>query len=273
MSSPLRCGPHRLPLDRTHVMGVLNLTPDSFSDGGHHPDAGAAIAHAERMIAEGAGIVDVGGESTAPGREPVPADEEMRRVLPVVRAVAAMGVVVSIDSYKPDVVRACLEAGATLINDVTGGEDPAMVALAREFDVPLILMHMKGSPRTMQLDPRYDDVVEEVAAFFGRRLEGLEGVQTVLDPGIGFGKTVEHNLQLLRGLTRFASFGRPLLVGASRKRFIGALTGAEVHERIPGTIAAHTIAILKGARIIRAHDVKEARQAATVADALRGSDA
>ena len=267
--SGLQCGPHVLPLDRTLIMGVLNVTPDSFSDGGRFVEPGAAARRAEVMIEEGADIVDIGGESTAPGRGPVPAQEELERVLPVVSTVAGKGAVVSIDSYKPSVARACLEAGATLINDVTGAEDPEMAELAREFGVPLVVMHMQGRPRDMQAHPHYDDVVREIDGFFGARLAGLDGVQVILDPGIGFGKTLAHNLEILRGLGRFKELGRPLLVGASRKRFISALTGTEPMDRIAGTIASHTISIMNGADIIRVHDVKGAKQAAQVADAVR----
>lgn len=268
-TTTLRCGPHSLCLDRTLVMGVVNVTPDSFSDGGAYSDARTAVGHAERLLAEGADVVDVGGESTAPGRPPVPIEEELRRVLPVVRAVARTNAVVSIDSYKPEVVRACLDKGAAMINDVTGAEDPGMARLAREYGVPLVIMHMKGRPQNMQVDPDYDDVVAEIGAFFNERLECLDDIQTILDPGIGFGKTLEHNLLILNGLSAFKAFERPLLVGASRKRFIGALTGVEPPERVPGTIAAHTVAIMNGADMIRAHDVKEAAEAARVADALR----
>ena len=253
-------------------MGVLNITPDSFSDGGRFVDPEAAVRRAEAMIGEGADIVDVGGESTAPGRESVPAREELERVLPIVSTLAATSAVVSIDSYKPSVARACLEAGATLINDVTGAEDREMAELAREFGVPLVVMHMQGRPLDMQAHPHYDDVVREIYEFFRARLARLDDVQVILDPGIGFGKTLAHNLEILRGLGRFKEFGCPLLVGASRKRFIGALTRTEPMDRVAGTIASHTISIMNGSDIIRVHDVKEAKRAAQVADAVRRAD-
>lgn len=250
-------------------MGVLNVTPDSFSDGGRFLEPHAAVRRAEVMIEEGADIVDIGGESTAPGRESVPAEEELERVLPIVSTVAGTGAVVSIDSYKPSVVRACLEAGATLINDVTGASDPQIAELAREYGVPLVVMHMQGRPRDMQALPHYDDVVHEINDFFRARIVGLDGVQVILDPGIGFGKTLAHNLEILRGLGRFKDLGCLLLVGASRKRFIGALTGTEPMDRVAGTIASHTVSIMNGADMIRVHDVKEAKRAAQVADAVR----
>jgi dihydropteroate synthase len=250
-------------------MGILNVTPDSFSDGGRFMEADAALRRAEKLIQEGADIVDIGGESTAPGKKPVPANEEVERVAPVVRALARTGALVSIDSYKPSVVRACLEVGASMINDVTGAENPEMGRLAREFGVPLVVMHMQGRPRDMQTSPQYDDVISEIKDFFRARTAGLKDVQTILDPGLGFGKTVAHNLAILRGLEAFREFGLPLLLGASRKHFIGSLTGGEPTDRLAGTIASHTIAIMNGADIIRVHDVEQAKRAAQVADAVR----
>ncbi len=269
----LQCGARVLCFDRTRIMGILNVTPDSFSDGGRFIEAGAALRHAETLIAEGADIIDIGGESTAPGSRPVSAREEMERVLPLVEAVARMGTIVSIDSSKPSVVQACLGAGAAMINDVTGAADPEMGRLAREFSVPLVVMHMQGRPSQMQASPHYADVIGEITDFFRERVARLEGVRAILDPGIGFGKTVAHNLEILRELDAFSAFGLPLLVGASRKHFIGALTGAEPTDRLGGTIASHTVAIMNGANIIRVHDVKEARRAARVTDAVkRGSE-
>jgi len=250
-------------------MGVLNVTPDSFSDGGRFFEFDAARHRAEIMLSEGADIIDIGGESTAPGRDSVPTQEELARVLPIVTAVSGMGAVVSIDSSKPGVVRPCLEAGAGMINDVTGGENSEMARLALEFEVPLVLMHMQGRPRDMQAKPQYDDVVRDIGAFFRARLAQLDGVQVVLDPGIGFGKTVSHNLQILREFESFTEFGRPLLVGTSRKQFIGTLQGTEPLDRLEGTIASHTIAIMNGADIIRVHNVKAAKRAAQIADAVR----
>ncbi len=252
-------------------MGVLNVTPDSFSDGGRWLDADAAVAHGLRMVAEGADVVDVGGESTRPGADPVPVDEELRRVLPVVQELAPH-VRVSIDTRKAEVAEAALEAGATLVNDVSASLAP----VARAAGAGWVAMHMQGDPRTMQHAPAYADVVTEVRDFLVDRASTAGVDEVWVDPGIGFGKTAEHNLALLRGLPELARLGYPVLVGASRKHFIGLLTregAADVpspQDRLEGTLAAHLAARERGASIIRAHDVRAHRRAFAVADAIRG---
>lgn len=252
------------------VMAVLNVTPDSFSDGGRWPAPADAVAHGLACFAEGASVVDVGGESTRPGARPVPVDEELRRVLPVVEALADHGRV-SIDTRKPDVARAAVRAGATLINDVSAGLWP----VAAELGVGWVAMHMQGTPETMQVEPRYDDVVAEVTAFLAARAEAASaaGVEEVwLDPGIGFGKTVADNLALLAHLDRLVALGRPVLVGVSRKSTLGRLLAdsdgvpepVPPEDRLEGTVAAQVWAMHLGARMIRAHDVRAAVQAARV---------
>jgi len=260
-------------------MGVLNVTPDSFSDGGLYLDADAAVAHGERLAAEGADLIDVGGESTRPGSEPVPEDEELRRVIPVIgRLAAATNVPISIDTSKAAVARAALGAGASFVNDVTAlRADPEMAAVVAGSNAELCLMHMQGEPRTMQENPRYDDVVSEVKAFLEQRLafavgEGIADTRIWLDPGIGFGKTLEHNLELLRRLVEIAAIGRPVLVGASRKRFIGALTGKAEGERLAGSLAAAVMAFERGASMLRVHDVGPTRSALLVAGATVGEE-
>ena len=250
-------------------MGIVNVTPDSFSDGGLFLDADAAIAHGRELVAEGADILDVGGESTRPGAEPVGADEEMRRVVPVVEALAAGGARVSIDTSKSVVARTALAAGATIVNDVAAFRfDPDLAAATAEAGATCILMHMLGEPRTMQKDPRYDDVVADVRRFLEERLafavsEGIPEERVWLDPGIGFGKTLEHNLELIARLDEIVAIGRPVVFGASRKSFLEKLTGRQVDERLAGTIAANIIAHERGARVFRVHDV------AANADALK----
>jgi dihydropteroate synthase len=264
-----------LDLPLPGIMGVVNVTPDSFSDGGRYYDADAALAQALSLVREGAGIVDVGGESTRPGSAPVSVDEELRRVLPVVEALAMrVGVPVSVDTAKAEVARRALAAGAAIINDVTALRgDPAMAEVVAEAGCPVCLMHMRGEPKTMQDDPRYDDVVAEVLRFLEERMafalaRGLREDQIMVDPGIGFGKTVEHNLALLRDLHRFAELGRPVVLGASRKRFLGAILGAEPGERGVGTVATTVIGVLAGAHIFRVHDVKANFEAMRVALAV-----
>jgi len=259
------------------VMGVVNVTPDSFSDGGAWLDPGAAVAHGHDLARQGADILDIGGESTRPGAEPVPEDEELRRVVPVLEGLAGAGPRLSIDTSKAAVAAAALQAGATIVNDVTALRgDPAMADLLAQHDCDVCLMHMLGEPRTMQRDPRYDDVVADVKAFLSERLafavaQGIAEERVWLDPGIGFGKTIEHNLELLRRLHELAALGRPLVVGTSRKSFLGTMTGRGPHERVPATIATNVLALAAGARIFRVHDVAEARDALLVAAAtLRG---
>jgi len=248
-------------------MGVVNVTPDSFSDGGAFEDAADAIAHGRRLAAEGAAILDIGGESTRPGADPVPVEEELRRVLPVVEGLA--GARISIDTMKLPVAQAAVEAGASYVNDVTAfRNEPELASFVADRGLDCCLMHMLGEPRTMQIDPRYGDVVDDVKAFLYERMKfavgaGVAEERIQLDPGIGFGKTLEHNLELLRRLDELADLGRPLVIGTSRKSFLGKLTGRDVTERIPGTIATCVLALERGASVFRVHDVAE------VADALK----
>jgi dihydropteroate synthase len=257
------------------VMGIVNVTPDSFSDGGRYLDAAAAVAYGSELAAQGAEVIDVGGESTRPGAEPVSESEELRRVLPVIEGLAArVKVPVSIDTQKPAVARAALRAGASIVNDIAANRaGPAMWGAVAETAAGYVCVHMQGTPQTMQLDPVYKDVVGEVRAFFLERLEGLkraglDPVQVVLDPGIGFGKTLEHNLQLLGGLGRFTNLNRPVLLGVSRKSFIGKLLGAEVNERLPAALACACMAVRAGVRIIRTHDVAQTLKAVRMAEAI-----
>jgi dihydropteroate synthase len=258
-------------------MGVVNVTPDSFSDGGEFLHADAAVAHAKRLAAEGAAIVDVGGESTRPGAEPVPEEVELQRVVPVVERVAqAGGPRVSIDTAKLAVAEAAVQAGARIVNDVTAFRSaPELAGLVASAGATCCLMHMQGEPRTMQADPHYDDVVSEVRAFLEERLafavgEGVPEEHVWLDPGIGFGKTVDHNLELLRRLDEIVAIGRPVVVGTSRKSFLGKLTGRPEKERLAGTIATNLLAFEKGASIFRVHDVAPVVDALKVAGAVVG---
>jgi dihydropteroate synthase len=261
--------------DPFSVMGVLNVTPDSFSDGGLYLDADAAVAHAAQMAADGAAIVDVGGESTRPGAQPVPEAEELRRVVPVVERIAlAAQPVVSVDTRTLAVAEAALQAGARIVNDVSAfREAPEMAGLVASSGASCCLMHMLGDdPRTMQADPRYDDVVSEVKAFLEERLafalgEGVPEERIWLDPGIGFGKTADHNLELLRRLDEIVEIGRPVVVGTSRKSFLGRITGRPERERVAGTVAANVLAYERGASIFRVHDVPEAVDSLRVAAA------
>jgi dihydropteroate synthase len=260
------------------VMGVVNVTPDSFSDGGEFLDPDAAVEHGLRLVAEGADLLDVGGESTRPGSEPVSAAEELHRVLPVVARLARRaGVPVSIDTTKAEVARAALEAGAAFVNETSAlRRDPAMAGVVAAAGVPVCLMHMLGEPRTMQDDPRYDDVVEDVAAFLAERAafaeaSGIDPELICIDPGIGFGKTVQHNLLLLQHLDRIVQVGYPVLIGLSRKRFLGALTGGDEKHREIGTVAANVAALERGAWMFRVHEVRRNREALAVAAAIRAA--
>ena len=266
----LDCAGRVLKLDRTRVMGIVNVTPDSFSDGGDHASTDAAVAHALKLAAEGADLLDVGGESTRPGAQEVPLEEELRRVVPVIERLARQtGLPISVDTCKPEVMRAAVQAGAGMINDVCALRREGALETAAALGVPVVLMHMLGEPRSMQEDPRYDDVVAQVHRFLAERifaaeLAGIPKKHLVADPGFGFGKTTAHNLELLAGLERLAELGVPVLAGLSRKRSIGELTGRQVPaERVAGSVAAHLLAAQRGARIVRVHDV-----AATV-DALK----
>jgi dihydropteroate synthase len=260
-------------------MGIVNVTPDSFSDGGLFLDAEQAIAHGRELAAAGADILDIGGESTRPGAEAVTAEVELERVEPVVAALcdaSGAGVPVSIDTSKAPVAAAALDAGAEIVNDVTALRgDPELAGLCADRGPIVVLMHMLGEPRTMQDDPRYEDVVTDVRAFLAERIEtaiaaGIEEERIWIDPGIGFGKTVEHNVELLRRLGELADLGRPIVVGTSRKRFLGSLTGREVTERLGGTVATNVLALAEGADVFRVHDVAAARQALDVGAVLLG---
>ncbi|MBI2238887.1 MAG: dihydropteroate synthase [Actinobacteria bacterium] len=271
-----RCGPHELVCgERTLVMGVLNVTPDSFSDGGRFLDPEVAVDHALRMVADGADVLDVGGESTRPGSDPVSPEDERDRVVPVIKALAAEvpDVPISVDTRKHDVAAAALDAGATIVNDVSAGADPDMFAVVRDAGAGMVLMHMKGEPKTMQETPHYDDVVAEVKEYLRERVEaaefaGIEPERLCVDPGIGFGKTLEHNLLLLRDIESFLDLPRPLLVGPSRKAFIGALLDVTADERVEGTAGAVAWLAARGAHIVRVHDVREMVRVVRVVDAI-----
>ena len=270
-----RCGSFALTLDRPLVMGIVNVTPDSFSDGGLHDDPLSALEHGRVLAAAGAGILDIGGESTRPGSDPVSTEEETARVVPVVGALThGLDTPLSVDTRRPEVAAACVREGASIINDVSGFRDPAMMEVAAGCDAGLVVMHMLGEPRTMQDDPHYDDVVREVCDYLLRRANELERAGVVseriaLDPGIGFGKTLAHNLEILRRLEEFVALGYPVVVGASRKRFIGEVTGeAEPARRVAGSVAAALWAASRGAHILRVHDVAETVQALRVTGAI-----
>jgi dihydropteroate synthase len=256
------------------LMGVVNVTPDSFSDGGLYLDPQAAIEHGRELAEAGADILDVGGESTRPGAAAVAVAEELRRVEPVVAGLADLGIAISVDTSKAPVAEAALDAGATIVNDVTALRgDPAMAGLVAERGAGLVLMHMAGDPRTMQVNPEYVDVITEVRDFLAARLAfataaGVDKSRIWLDPGIGFGKTAEHNFELLRGLDRLAALGHPILVGTSRKSFIGRSDGSETDDRLGGTIATSILAAAAGAAVLRVHDVREMSEALTVASAV-----
>ena len=272
-----RCCNHTIDLTQhVCVMGIVNVTPDSFSDGGEHDTPQAAIEYGKLLLAEGAAILDIGGESTRPGSDPVTLEDELGRTIPVVEALAAEpGAVISIDTMKPEVARQALAAGAAIINDVTALREPEMIQIAAESGAGVVLMHMRGEPKTMQQAPHYADVVGEVAAFLreraaAARAAGIAAECIALDPGIGFGKSFEHNLTLFRHMREFTTLGHPLLVGTSRKAFIGRLLGGvPAGERLEGTAAAISTAVLAGARIVRVHDVKEMLRVVKVAEALR----
>lgn len=261
---------------RTALMGVLNVTPDSFSDGGRYFDTGRAVARGIEMASAGVDVIDVGGESTRPGAQPISLQEEMERVLPVVRGLRrSVSIPLSVDTYKAEVAQAALDEGADIINDISALRfDPEMVSVIAREKVPVVLMHMQGTPRTMQERPYYRDVLVEVKDFLSQRIEfavraGVDMGRIIIDPGIGFGKELEHNLVVLRGLAELAILARPLLVGPSRKTFIGKILGAGPEERVEGSLAVAVAAVLAGANMIRMHDVAEARRAIRIADAIR----
>ena len=274
MSPFLQCGALKLLLERPLVMGVVNVTPDSFSDGGLYASAEQAVAHARRLIGEGADILDIGGESTRPGAAPVALDEERRRVLPVLQALAGCGVPLSVDTRKPELMAEAVAAGASMVNDVTALQAPAALAAVAKSSVAVCLMHMKGEPGTMQENPVYRDVVQEVRDFLGARVAAAEqaGIardRIVVDPGFGFGKTLEHNLALLRALGELRSLGVALMAGLSRKAMLGRLTGREPQDRVHGSVAAALLAVQNGAQIVRVHDVAATRDALAVWNAVK----
>ncbi len=259
---------------RSLVMGILNVTPDSFSDGGRYLDQAAAVERGLVMIGEGADIIDIGGESTKPGAAPVPADEQLRRVLPIVQKLAEKGAVISIDTSCAAVARKVLDAGAAMVNDVTALQgDTDMAALVASKGVPIVLMHMAGTPMTMAVHPRYDDLMSEIARFLRERVgcavsAGIDEEQILVDPGIGFGKTAEHNLEIVRRLAELRSLGRPILIGTSRKSFIGKALDVPVGERVFGTAATLALAVAAGASALRVHDVREAVQVVRMVEAV-----
>jgi dihydropteroate synthase len=268
------CGNFHLDLSRPHVMGIVNVTPDSFSDGGKHNSLEEAVEHALRLVEEGADILDIGGESTRPGATPVALQQELDRVLPVIERLRPVaGVPLSIDTYKPEVMRAAIEVGADIVNDVFALRQPGALEAIAASRAGVCLMHMQGTPQTMQLDPQYDDVVVEVTDFLGERLHsavaaGIAAERIVLDPGFGFGKRTVHNVTLLQQLPDLLVLGRPLLVGLSRKSVLGSLTGGDINARLHASIAASVISAMKGAKIIRVHDVKATADALKIVTAV-----
>lgn len=276
---PLTCRNRVLDLGSPVVMGVLNVTPDSFSDGGRYFDVGQAVEHGLRMAEQGAAIVDVGGESTRPGSAAVSVADEIARVVPVIEGIARQSdVLLSVDTQKPEVMLAAVAAGAHLINDVNGLRTPGAIEVAARSGAAVCLMHMQGEPSTMQVDPRYEDVLSEVAGFLAARAAacrdaGIEAARLCIDPGIGFGKRLEHNLALLRGLPTLASLGYPVLVGVSRKSLVGMITGRPTGDRLVGSAVLAALAVERGAAIVRAHDVTETVDALRMVAALRGQQA
>ncbi|MCX6695336.1 MAG: dihydropteroate synthase [Candidatus Altiarchaeota archaeon] len=271
----MKFGKFELPVgERVLVMGIVNVTPDSFSDAGKFASTEKAVEHALRMAEDGADIIDVGGESTRPGSEPVSVDQEISRVVPVIREISRKaGVPISIDSCKPEVVEKALQAGASMINDVNGLRGEGMAELAARYDVPVCIMHMQGTPKEMQKNPSYDDVVKDVKSFLKKQADyavkkGVSRNKIIVDPGIGFGKTTEHNIELIRKIREFKKLGYPVLIGPSRKAFIGNILNAPVGERLAGTIAASVVCAVNGADVIRVHDVKEVVQALRLAETI-----
>jgi dihydropteroate synthase len=272
----LHCGRFQLSLERALIMGVVNVTPDSFSDGGRYLDAEAAASHARRLIEEGADLIDIGGESSRPGAEGVSAEEELRRVVPVLRRLQDVSVPVAIDTVKPEVMRAAVEEGAAMINDISALGAPGSLTIVAESNAAVCLMHMRGEPRTMQANTEYRDVVAEVIRFLKERADaaragGIGPERIVVDPGFGFGKRPEHNLELLRSLRSIAELGYPVLAGLSRKSTLGALTGKPVGERLAASVAAALLAVQQGARIVRVHDVAATKDALAILAAVQSS--
>ncbi|MBU0623030.1 MAG: dihydropteroate synthase [Gammaproteobacteria bacterium] len=273
----LRCGKFPLSLDRPLVMGIVNVTPDSFSDGGQHASAAAAIAYAEQLIADGADILDIGGESTRPGAAQVSEQEELDRVLPVIEGLRGISIPISIDTWKPQVMRVALAAGASMVNDVNALQAEGALQVAADSGAAVCLMHKQGTPQTMQQRPEYENVMAEVSAFLSERISlaeaaGISRQRIVIDPGFGFGKTLAHNLDLLRQLEAFGALGVPVLAGLSRKSMLGAITGREVGERVAASVAAALLAVQRGAAIVRVHDVRETVDALKILDAVNGRE-
>ena len=272
----LHCGPFQFDLSRPLVMGIVNVTPDSFSDGGLHLQRDAALAYARQLIDEGADILDIGGESTRPGAQPVNAQEEMDRVLPIIEALRGAPVPVSIDTCKPEVMQAAIAAGAQMVNDINALQDSAAMKVIAASQVAVCLMHKQGKPQTMQEQPHYQNVVAEVSAFLRERIAatqavGISRTRIVIDPGFGFGKTLAHNLALLRELRKLTELGVPVLAGLSRKSMLGALTGQEVGQRLSASVAAALSAVERGANIVRVHDVRATVDALKVWNAVNGA--
>jgi dihydropteroate synthase len=271
----LNCGHFQFDLSRPLVMGIVNVTPDSFSDGGQHLHRNAALAHAQQLIAEGADILDIGGESTRPGAQPVSVQEELDRVLPVIEGLHNAPVPISIDTCKHEVMQAAIAAGAQMVNDINALQDAAAMNIVAAGNVAVCLMHKQGNPQTMQQQPHYQNVVEEVCAFLRERIAAAEAAgfqrnRIVIDPGFGFGKTLAHNLTLLRELKKLTELGVPLLAGLSRKSMLGALTGQDVGQRLPASVAAALIAVQRGAKIVRVHDVRATVDALKILNAVNG---
>jgi dihydropteroate synthase len=271
-----RAGPHILEFGaRTHVMGIINVTPDSFSDGGRFVDPEVAVSAGIDMAADGADILDVGGESTRPGSDPVPVEHELDRVVPVIKRLAAeVDIPISVDTRRADVAQAALEVGAAIVNDVTAGSDPAMFEVVRKAQAGMVLMHMRGEPKTMQQQTDYEDVVAEVKGYLAERAQaavqaGIERERLAVDPGLGFAKTEQQNYVLMRDIAKFLDLGRPVLVGPSRKSFIGKVLGTEVDQRLEGTAGAVAWMAGQGAHVVRVHDVKEMVRVLRVVDAIR----
>jgi dihydropteroate synthase len=260
-------------MSKTEIMGILNVTPDSFSDGGDFIDVDKAVQRAKQMVDEGADIIDVGGESSRPGSDPVSEEEELRRVKPVIEKLSKeIKVPISIDTYKPSVAEECIKAGASIVNDISGLRDKKMIEVAAKHKVSVVIMHMLGEPKTMQEEISYNDVVDDIKNFLKERISAAKvaGITDIMiDPGIGFGKTTEQNLLILKKLKEFKTLNCPVLIGTSRKSFIGNITNSPVDQRLEGTLASISIAIMNGADIIRVHDIKECKRAAQIAAAIR----
>ena len=268
------CGKFQLDLTRPHVMGIVNVTPDSFSDGGKYSSVDLAVEHALQLIAEGADILDIGGESTRPGADPVGLEEELRRVIPVIEALSKVTTVpISIDTYKPEVMRAAIQAGADIVNDICALREDGALEIVANSNAGVCLMHMQGIPQTMQINPQYTDVVAEVKQFLADRVEaclahGIARERIMLDPGFGFGKTTAHNVALIQHLSSFVELGFPLLVGLSRKSVLGRIAGGDEQQRLHAGLAASVISVMKGAKIVRVHDVKATVDALKVVAAV-----